>query len=242
MRIFLSFLGTLLLLVLVWLVLPQSVKLKIEEATSIQAYLHNSKGVLAFEGGDSSQALSEWSEGLSSNPSEDRLHFNLGVGFQTLKKGDEATSSYDMVLKSPNGSDFEKFAAEYNMGTMAQANKDVDGALKHYQAALDFNPESKETKINIELLISQGGGGGKDKDKNGEGKEKSDDPGDGKDKQDDKPKEYAPNKPQKPQFKSEDLTPSDVNKILGEIKQQEQRIRAEYSRKEAKESKNDKDW
>jgi len=38
------------------------------------------------------------------------------------------------------------------------------------------------------------------------------------------------------------LSPSDVNKILGELKQQEQRIRGEYNRKEAKEPPRGKDW
>lgn len=236
-------------LALVWVVLPASVKLRFQEEASVQAFMDNSAAVASYEAGDLGQAMSFWTSAVSVNPSEDKLHYNLGLGFQTMSRGPEAESSYGLVLKSPSATATEKFAVEYNLGVMAQKNKQIDTALKHYQAALDLNPESLETKINIELLISQGGsGGGQGEDQNKDG-DKSKDPKDQKDQkdqekdgEDNKPKEYAQNKPQKPQFKSEDLTPSDVNKILNELKQQEQRIRADFSRKGAKETQGDKDW
>lgn len=243
MRIFLSALGLFVVVFISYLVLPESSKLRLQEEASVQAFVNNGAGKSALAAGDLGLALSHWTTAVSYNPTEEKLHYNLGLGFQMLSRGPEAEGSYKVVLKSPQATLFEKFASEYNMGVMAQKNKNIEGALKHYQAALDYEPTSLETKINIELLISQGGGGGGEGDDKKEG-EQGQDPKDGDGKgEDDKPKEYAPNKPQKPQFKSEQLSPSDVNKILGELKQQEQRIRAEFGkRNQAKEDPGDKDW
>lgn len=237
------FLSCALLIVLTWVFIPGFVKLKIEEISNVSAYLHNSNGRKAFNDKDLGLAMSEWTEALAVNPFEEKLHFNMGLALQTLKRGEEAEKSYNMVLKAPKKSLLETFLTEFNLGTLFQENKDVDKALLHYQAALEIDPTSRETKINIELLIQQnGGGGGGEGDKDKKPKEGEDKKKDGEG-DEDKDKKYAPNqKPQKPQFKSEELTPSDVNKILGEIKQQEQRIRSEYSKKDPKEGKRDKDW
>lgn len=244
MRIFLVVLSLILMLTLTWLVLPESVKLDAQEKASVQAFVNNRQGVNSFTNGDMGLALSHWTDALSYNPSELKLHYNLGLGFQTSQRGPEAEASYNMVMKSPHATPEEKFAVEYNLGVMAQKNKDIDGAIKHYQAALDIVPDSRETKINIELLIQQGGGGGQGENKDQSGDQKQDPKdGEGEGEKDQPPKQYAPNKPQKPQFKSEELTPSDVNKILGELKQQEQRIRAEFGkRQQGKENPGGKDW
>jgi hypothetical protein len=122
-------------------------------------------------------------------------------------------------------------------------------------------PSSKEVKINIELLIQSQQKSGKsddkdnkdkkdskDKDKNGKDQQPKE--GDGKedkenkdgkdDKVDKKYKDSAKYKPRP--FDGKDLNEGDVKKILGEIKQQESKIRAEYNRKEMKERPRDKDW
>ena len=43
-------------------------------------------------------------------------------------------------------------------------------------------------------------------------------------------------------FQGDQLSEGDVKKILGELRSQEQKIRANYDKKERKEKKNDKDW
>ena len=54
---------------------------------------------------------------------------------------------------------------------------------------------------------------------------------------------YEPNAKYKPRpFQGEELSEGDVKKILGELKNQEQRISANFEKKERKEKKNDKDW
>jgi hypothetical protein len=151
-----------------------------------------------------------------------------------------------------------QYVGNFNLAEINGRDKKVPEALAYYQAALEMKPDSMEAKTNIELLISQqqSGGEGKDKkddqDKKKDDKDKKDGKSDDKDKKDDKedkdkkddkqPKQYGKNRPQPQKFKSEELRQDDVNKILGEIRQQEQKIRQEYNKKVIKEQPNGKDW
>lgn len=199
-------------------------------------------------------------EGLAASPFQPELHVNLGIAFDRQKKGEDAIKSLknaEAVAKD----DWSSFAARYNLGVLNGNAKKIDEALSWYQKALEILPASTEVKTNIELLMKaqqgggegetqerqQEGGQGQDQQKDSQGKDQKDDPGqdpkDGKDDKPEKPKEYGQPPPQyKPrEFKGE-LHEADVKKILGEIKQQEQRIRAEFNRRDAKERPRDKDW
>lgn len=204
--------------------------------------------------------------GLAKAPFWPEVHINLGLSFYGLNQVEKAEASFNTALKLSN-SDEIKFVALFNLAELNGKAKKVDIALNYYQQALQLNPSSIETKTNIELLIQdqQGGGQGenKDEDKDQQGKDNKDENKDSegkdkkeneeqkesdkdkdkdKDKENDKPKQYGKNKPQPKQFKSENLTPGDVNKILGELRQQEQKIRAEFNKKTGKEKPRDKDW
>ncbi len=227
-----------------------------------KSFLTNREGANLILKGSPAGAQEKFIEGLAESPFEARLHLNLGLTFEQLGQNEKAQASYKTGLgfaKDPE----EVFVANFNLGQMAQKAKQKEEALKYYQAALKVNPNSLETKVNIELLTQENQGNGKgdsqDKDKNqDQNKDKNDqskDQKDGKDKEDqkeedqgkeqekkDQPKQYGKNKPQPQKFKSEDLTQGDVNKILGEIKQQEQKIRAEFNKREVKEQPKDKDW
>lgn len=202
-------------------------------------------------------AQEKFLKALSLDPYFDALHVNLGLTFEGQGQPDKAISSYLTAIKY-SSSETIKFVAYFNLGQIYGKDKKVDEALAYYQMALDLKPDSIETKTNIELLVQQGGGGKGDsdnkdqqdkkdkKDQKGSGdqedkKDGKDDKGD-KEKDQDKPKQYEKNKPQPKKFKSEELTQGDVNKILGEIKQQEQKIRQDYNRKDVKEKPRDKDW
>ena len=50
------------------------------------------------------------------------------------------------------------------------------------------------------------------------------------------------NEPQKSQYESKDMSRRDVEKILNELKKQEQRIRAKHQRKNRKEENRGKNW
>lgn len=163
------------------------------------------------------------------------------------------------------------FMARFNQAQLLGKSKKIDDALAIYQKALEIIPSSKEVKTNIELLTQdqQGGQDGKDNkqqnqqgDKNQEQKNQQGqkDQKDQKDQQDqkdgqgddqkdkkDQPKDEDKQMKQSPkykprQFDGKELSEGDVKKILGELKQQEEKIRAEYNRKEVKERPRDKDW
>lgn len=193
-------------------------------------------------------------------------HLNMGLALEGLGQGDNAMKSY-MAGHKYAKAESEKFAAAFNVAQLLGKAKKVDEALEFYQEALRYRPESIEAKTNIELLIQQqqkgGGGQGDDKknqDQQGQQqqdqKSKGGDQGDQKNKDSQKEKEsegdqqkpnqqknYSPNKQYVPRpFAGKELSESDVKKILGELKNQEQKIRSEYNRRDKKESPRGKDW
>lgn len=227
--------------------------------------LTSNEGVVALSTNLPFIAQEKFVRALEENPYSPELHLNLAFSFFKQGQMEKARSEYETALKlSARSKDPAKieFIANHNLGTVAQLEKKTDLALEFYQKALTFNPDSQETKINIELLTQEsekkgGEGDKKDKDDKGEKKDQQDKEGqdpkkdgdkDDKDSKDDKSdkekenKNYKKNKPQAPKFKSEQLTEGDVKKILGELRQQEQKIRAEFNKKDAKEKPNEKDW
>ncbi|AZZ37432.1 hypothetical protein CIK05_11715 [Bdellovibrio sp. qaytius] len=192
---------------------------------------------------------------LESDPGSIQTHSNLGVIFDYLQKKDESGQSFDLALNlleryKDQLTPGDIFQIYYNLGLRYHNAKDTEHALEFYQKALDVNPSSIETKHNIELLIQQqqgGGGDGKKDKEDQDGKGKNQDPKDGKDKdkKDDKnqEKDREQTSKYKPRpFKGEQLSEADVKKILGELSQQDKKIRANYNKKDRKEDKNAKDW
>ena len=149
-------------------------------------------------------------------------------------------------------------ATSYHFDKEMGPEESIPKALHYYQRVLMFAPDSKEVKTNIELLTNspagKGKGEGKSKDKNKDQKDSDDGKQQNKDKdknkakgQKDKPdRSDGPpkKKKQKQEFKSQELSKSDVRKFLEEIKAQEQKIRAKELKKSNKggERQRDKDW
>lgn len=151
------------------------------------------------------------------------------------------------------------FAAYFNQAQLLARENKLDEALEKYQSALGVIPDSKEVKTNIELLFQrkqnqQGGGDSDNKDQNDQnqdqngqsGKDNKDqkkDPSDGEDKKQDQKKDYSSSPKYKPrEFKGE-LNKESVQKIFGEISQQEKKMRTQFSKQsQSKESPRDKDW
>ena len=214
-------------------------------------------------------ASDKYIEALGFNPFLPELHSNLGLTFEMQQQADKAQQSYAEAgrLADLSKNPQMQFVARFNQAQLLGKAKKVDEAIELYQKALDIIPTSKEAKTNIELLIQQQqGGGGKGQDqkdqqqggqgnqqqqnkdnkdnkdnKNNQDQNKDQDQKDGdKDKKD---KQYQGSPKYKPRpFNGKELSEGDVKKILGEIKQQEGKIRAEYNRKEVKEQPRDKDW
>ncbi|MFN7453309.1 MAG: tetratricopeptide repeat protein [Pseudobdellovibrionaceae bacterium] len=222
-------------------------------AQSPEAVLQNNRGVRDFEQAAVLPAQNYFLKALEGAPEAPEVHVNLGLTFLALEQFEKAEKSFQTALQFA-GSDSAKFSAHFHLGFIFQKQKKKEEALAQYEKALEYEPDSVETKTNIELLLqeqNQGSGGGEgdqnsqSQEQQGEGTSQDQQ---GKDPKNDqgqqKPQEsqgqYRKNQPQK--FKSQDLTPGDVNKILGEIRQQEGKIRSEFNKRETKESPRGKDW
>ena len=224
------------------------------EAASLEAWLSNREGVKALEEKQNSLAYQKFLETLKSESLSPEVHLNLGIYFEVMENFDEALKAYEVAEKMSKTPE-QKFYSLFNQGSVAAKKKDIDRALKAYQGALDIYPESMEAKKNIELLWQQGGGQGQGSDKNkdqnkdknqnqdqnqqNKDQQKQKDPKDQKDQKDQK-KEQP--KPQPQQFKSQQLSQEDVKKILEELKNQEQAIRAKEYERGKKENPKGKDW
>lgn len=189
-------------------------------------------------------AQGSYIEALGVDPFISEIHSNLGLTYLELKKPEDAIKSFEAAEKFARKSE-PMFIARFNQGVTRGASQQIEEALQAYQRALDVKPQSIEVKTNIELLLSQqsqqdeGKGQGQDS-KDGKGDQESED----QEKKKEQPKDYSkdPQKPYKPREFEGELSEADVKKILGELKQQEQKIRGQFYRNEIKERPRDKDW
>lgn len=209
-------------------------------------------------------ALNKYLEAMAYNPFRGEIHLDAGLSFQGLQEAEKALQAFSEAEKLAEQTQDQVlvFMARFNKGVLLGAAKRIDEALAAYQSALEVYPSSLETKTNIELLTQgQGGGGGEgenqdqnqDPNQNSQGQNKKDQKGEGQDdKKDDKDEsdqdeqekkgpQSAPKYKPRP-FDGKELSEADVKKILGELKRQEEKIRADYNKKERKEPPRDKDW
>lgn len=196
-------------------------------------------------------AMEKYLEAMRFDPFAGELHLNLGLSFEGLQQAEKALQSYnaaeELALRAQNSS--LVFMARFNQAQLLGKAQKVDEALALYQKALELIPSSKEVKTNIELLTQaqqgegSGDGEGKQDQKDQPGKDDKDKENEDENKKEDQPKQVQQSAKYKPRpFQGKELSEGDVKKILGELKQQEEKIRAEYNRKELKEQPRDKDW
>ncbi len=219
-----------------------------KEPGLLEKYYHNQAAEILNkeELGDSFELLMQAVEAFPESP---LLHFDLG--FSQLKSG-----SVDLALRSFSVSEtlsqkqlnlssgstesqkqkMEELAqlAAFHQGFIWGEKKEKEKAIQAYQRVINFGYPLdftlvKAAKHNIELLMQEGGQGGK-----GDSKGKNDSPDENKD------KKFAPNDPKN--NSQEKLSESEVQKILKELKQQEDRIRAQYNRQNRKDEAREKNW
>lgn len=215
-----------------------------------QTLYFNRQGVKLIEEKNSTDAQSAFINALGIDPFVSEIHVNLGLTYAELKQPENALKSFESAEKWSQNNQ-ASFVSRFNQGVTRTQNKQIEEALLAYQKALDVVPDSKETKTNIELLISsnsqKSGEGESEEKKDGKGdqpnKDKKDSDKESEDKEkNEEPKEYQKNENYKPREFKGDLSETDVKKILGELKQQEQKIRGQFYRNETKERPRDKDW
>lgn len=214
------------------------------QATSVEGIRENNKAIESLKEKKVYQAKKSFLQALSEDPLDPVLRFNLGLSFQLADEHEKALKEYKVVLQQLQHAPKEqqqvaelKFITHFNRALAYTKMQNIPKALVEYQAALELKPDAKEVKTNIELLWQNQSGGG-------QGQQKKDDK---QDKQQQKqqqqpgpPKEEKKQKPKK--FKSKELNKDDVRKILEEIKNQEQKIRAKEFDKKPKQPPKGKDW
>ncbi len=226
--------------------------------------LNNRRGLQELKDENPASAQNSFIEALGVDPFISELHINLGLTYQALRQGDQALQSYEAADRWAHNED-AAFVSRFNQGALRAESKNLEEALAAYQRALQVRPDSMEVKTNIELLIqsqSQSGEGEKQQNQEGSEGQQSDqqnqgqgqdqnqqqDPDSQKDESKDDEQKKDPNKPYqsnqqyKPREFEGDLSESDVKKILGELKQQEQKIRGQFHRGDTKEQPREKDW
>ena len=215
-------------------------------ATSLDAYINNNTGLRHFKDKLYFQSYQDFLKALSTEPLNPDLQLNLGMTFVANEEWEKAENAFLAAYDMSKGDKPREFMALFNLAFARWQKGDIATALQAYQKALEIEPESLEVKTDIELMWQsqqgkgdgkgQGGGRGQDKDKD----KKDQNDKDNKDKNQDK--QYSNQKQQPKPFDSKDLSKEDVRKILDEISNQEQSIRAKEYDKGAKERANDKDW
>lgn len=215
-------------------------------ATNLSAIAPNNRGVEALRAENEFKAYKNLVDAAAADSFDPTIHLNLGLTYMRNKEPEKALQEFKLAEELAGDKPDLQFMARFNQGVVLTEKSEIDGALAAYQAALELNPQSQETKTNIELLW-QGQGGGKDgkKDQDQKGNQdqkqqqgENDQPQDPKEDPNQKPDEKKEPKP----FDSKDLTPETVRKILEELKQQEQKVRADHYSKGAKERPRGKDW
>lgn len=242
---------------------------QIQEFESIS---YSKKANHSIKNSQGSQAFDESVKGLQADSFQVVHHINLGLSLEILGNSENAIKAYMNAKKLGKTEAEKYIAAFdiaqlYGKGKkIDEALEFYQEALKHNPSS-----KEAKTNIEL-LIQNQQGENKKDQDqkddkqdqdKKDQDKKGNGDPKDNKDskdkgkpdkdkgkpdkengkQQEPKPKEYKQNSKYVPrQFKGKDLGEADVKKILGELKNQEQRIRAEYNQREAKERPNGKDW
>ncbi len=210
----------------------------------IAGIYHNNQSILKISEKMNYEALSENIEALRFLPLAPELHINLGDLYILNKDFERAEKEFGTASRLALLNLEMKFDAYFNAGVAASQLKKVDPALAFYQESLEVKPDSIEAKTNIELLVQQQGGKG---DGAGDPDSSKDDKKDDKGKQGNRndPNQKVQNEPPKNQpqpYKGKEISKENVNKILDELKQQEQNVRAKFENRNVHNSKNEKDW
>lgn len=210
-------------------------------AATLDAFLKNREALKKYEQKAYFPSYQEFLKALQSDPMNPEIQLNLGRALEANQEFDKAQKAYRGALQLlPKDSNL-RFEALFNLGNVQTKLKRIDEALATYQLALEMVPDSIEVKTNIELLWQNSQGGeGENQDKQQQQQQQNQKQGGKGDKPQEQPEQQQQKKP-KP-FDSQNLSQEDVKRILDEIKNQEQSIRANDYEKGAKDAPKAKDW
>ncbi|MBN2373836.1 tetratricopeptide repeat protein [bacterium] len=143
---------------------------------------HYNLGLTYYELGKYSKAIDEYQRAIQLKPGFAEAYFNMGVAYDQTGKTDKALESYkeamryglddaavhfNMGLSLLKMSRFEESKKEHlkalemdpslaqaynNLGYLAEASSDIDGAIVMYKNALGIMPDNELAKENLERL------------------------------------------------------------------------------------------
>ncbi len=172
------------------------------------------------------------------------VRYNLGVYFGLQKKIPEALEQYQAALEIIPDSIETKHNIELLIQNGSSSKDSKDGDKKDSSSGSGDSKDKKDGKDGKDDKDDKDDKNKKDQDKKDQDKKDGkDDKDDDKEQESKKEKQVKPNAKYKPRpYQGDQLSEGDVKKILGELKNQEQKIRANFDKKERKENKNEKDW
>jgi Ca-activated chloride channel homolog len=202
-----------------------------------RAVFENNRGIQDLDQKNVIGAQRRFLNSQRRDPKTWQARMNLALSFVAQGDIDKALNEFNAVAQDPKSTAQEKFLAHFNRGRLFQELKRKPEALDSYQMALRYDPVSLTAKTNIELLTqqSQGGGQGQNQQQDQQQNQKPDQQGGEQKKQD-------PGGPQPQTPAQQKLSEKDIAKILEELKDQEQKVRALEFGSKGKDQDNAKNW
>lgn len=110
-------------------------------------------GFKAYGDKDYERAYEEFSKAHEKLPDDPRLDLALGNSLYKLGRFQEASKSFEQVLKAKDKSLHQR--ALYNLGNCAYRLGRADQAVDYYQKALELDPKDREAELNKQFVEQQ---------------------------------------------------------------------------------------
>lgn len=108
------------------------------------------QGYLAYQQGDYQRALDIFKEHHGKNPSNRQIKEALAHSLFKTKSSEEAAKLYQELANEAENSR-EAYQAYYNLGNAKLQGQNFDDAISAYQQALEYKPEDKKAKHNLQI-------------------------------------------------------------------------------------------
>lgn len=234
-----------------------------------QSFAQQSKKLIAagnqlYQAGKFKEASMLYSQALKSDTSNiGKSSFNLGNALYQQKQPEAARKAYETTA-TKSATKQENASANYNVGNTYMQERKWEDAIEAYKKTLRNNPQDADAKYNLSyakaMLKKEGGGGGKNKDKNKDKKDqdkkdqdKKDQDKNNQDKKDqdkkgDKPQDNGePKDDQKKDQEGQQPQPSKLSQqqadqLLNALQQEEKKLQDKNKKVRGTPVKVEKDW
>ena len=107
-----------------------------------------------FRQGKYAEAEKAYARSDMDNPKDIRFRYNRGCAAFQNSDLKTAVASFSSVLRRTDARDI-RFKASYNLGNAAFKQGDFESASSFYRQALKLNPESEDSRHNLELALRE---------------------------------------------------------------------------------------